>query len=125
MLLSFAQFERAVTGERIRDKIAASKKEGMWMGGVPTLGYAAQDRRLVIVEPEAETVRYIFRRYAALGSVRLLRELDVQGITGKRWTSGAGRSCAGKALSRGALYLMLQNPIHRSPIVPHARPGRA
>src|SRR5271169_4477047 len=82
--ISFAQFEREVTGERICDKIAASKQKGMWMGGVPPLGYAVRERKLIIVEPEAETVRHIFRRYAALGSVRLLqRELETQGITGK------------------------------------------
>src|SRR5271168_4013490 len=87
VLLSFAQFEREVTGERIRDKIAASKRKGMWMGGVPPLGYTATDRKLVVVEAEAETVRHIFRRYAALGSVRLLKEeLEAQGVTGKRWT---------------------------------------
>ena len=68
VLLSFAQFEREVIGERIRDKIAASKKKGMWMGGVPPLGYRAQDRKLVIVDSEAEIVRFIFRRYAELGS---------------------------------------------------------
>ena len=73
MLLSFAQFEREVIGERIRDKIAASKKKGMWMGGVPPLGYGVQDRKLVIVDSEAEIVRSIFRRYAELGSVRLLK----------------------------------------------------
>jgi hypothetical protein len=65
--LSFAQFEREVIGERIRDKIAASKKKGMWMGGVPPLGYRVQDRKLVIVDSEAEIVRSIFRRYAELG----------------------------------------------------------
>src|SRR6267378_2183917 len=74
VLLSFAQFEREVIGERIRDKIAASKKKGMWMGGVPPLGYRAQDGKLIIVESEAETVRFIFRRYAELGSVRLLKD---------------------------------------------------
>jgi hypothetical protein len=74
VLLSFAQFEREVIGERIRDKIAASKKKGMWMGGVPPLGYRAQDRKLVIVEGEAEIVRFIFRRYAELGSVRWLKD---------------------------------------------------
>src|SRR6266478_2931463 len=68
VLLSFAQFEREVIGERIRDKIAASKKKGMWMGGVPPLGYRAQDRKLLIVESEAEIVRCIFRRYAERGS---------------------------------------------------------
>src|SRR6516164_158212 len=70
ILLSFAQFEREVIGERIRDKIAASKRKGMWMGGVPPLGYRVRDRRLVIVDGEAEIVRTIFRRYAELGSVR-------------------------------------------------------
>ena len=80
VLLSFAQFEREVTGERIRDKIAASKKKGMWMGGVPPLGYAVRERKLIIVEREAEIVRHIFRRYAALGSVRLLKqELEAAG----------------------------------------------
>src|SRR5271157_6371894 len=97
VLLSFAQFEREVTGERIRDKIAASKKKGMWMGGVPPLGYAVRDRKLVIVGPEAETARHIFRRYAALGSVRLLQqELEAHGIAGKSWTSVAGRSRGGQ-----------------------------
>ena len=66
VLLSFAQFEREVTGERIRDKIAASKKKGMWMGGYPPLGYDVKDRKLVVNEAEAETVRYIFRRYQEL-----------------------------------------------------------
>ena len=118
VLLSFAQFEREVTGERIRDKIAASKKKGMWMGGVPPLGYAVRDRKLVIVEREAETVRHIFRRYAALGSVRLLQqELETHGITGKSWTSASGRNWGGKPLGRGALYLILRNPIYRGEIV--------
>ena len=118
VLLSFAQFEREVTGERIRDKIAASKKKGMWMGGVPPLGYAVRDRKLVIVEREAETVRHIFRRYAGLGSVQLLKvELDAQGITGKSWTSASGRCWGGQPLGRGALYLILQNRIYRGEIV--------
>src|SRR5450432_2638817 len=77
MLLSFAQFEREVTGERIRDKIAASKKKGTWMGGLPPLGYDVRDRKLVVNEREAEKVRSIYRSYAALGSVRDLKdELD-------------------------------------------------
>ena len=74
VLLSFAQFEREVIGERIRDKIAASKQKGMWMGGVPPFGYRAQDRKLIIVDSEAEIVRFIFRRYAELGSVRWLKD---------------------------------------------------
>ncbi|MDB5397352.1 MAG: putative resolvase [Rhodospirillales bacterium] len=77
ILLSFAQFEREVTGERIRDKIAASKRKGMWMGGVVPLGYDVKDRKLVVNEVEAETVREIFRLYQELGCVRKLkRELD-------------------------------------------------
>lgn len=91
MLLSFAQFEREVTGERIRDKIAASKAKGMWMGGRPPLGYEVRDRKLEIVDAEAETVRHIFARYAELGSVLELRdELAAAGITAKRHVSGAG-----------------------------------
>src|SRR5713226_6403467 len=118
VLLSFAQFEREVTGERIRDKIAASKKKGMWMGGMPPLGYQVRDHKLVIVPGEADTVRHIFGRYLALGSVRLLRdELQVQGVVSKQWTSTSGRSWGGKPIARGALYLMLQNRIYRGEIV--------
>src|SRR5467141_3483404 len=118
VLLSFAQFEREVIGERIRDKIAASKKKGMWMGGVPPLGYQAQDRKLVIVESEAEIVRFIFRRYAELGSVRRLRdELEARSIQSKLRTSAAGGVSGGKPFARGALYLMLQNRIYRGEIV--------
>ena len=118
VLLSFAQFEREVTGERIRDKIAASKKKGMWMGGMPPLGYQARDHKLVIVPGEADTVRHIFRRYLALGSVRLLRdELQVQGVVSKEWTSTSGRSWGGNPIARGALYLMLQNRIYHGEIV--------
>jgi DNA invertase Pin-like site-specific DNA recombinase len=111
VLLSFAQFEREVIGERIRDKIAASKKKGMWMGGVPPLGYRAQDRKLVIVESEAEIVRLIFRQYVELGSVRLLKEeLDTRGIKSKSWTSASGRFIGAKPLSRGALYPDIAEP---------------
>ncbi len=118
MLLSFAQFEREVTGERIRDKIAASKRKGMWMGGLPPLGYRVQDRKLVVVEEEAETVRFIYRRYAALGSVRLLKEeLDRAGILSKVRIDRHGRRTGGVSLARGALYLMLQNRIYLGEIV--------
>ena len=118
VLLSFAQFEREVIGERIRDKIAASKQKGMWMGGVPPLGYQAQDRKLIIVDSEAEIVRFIFRRYAELGSVRLLNdELDARNIQSKLRTSASGRILGGKPFARGALYLMLQNRIYRGEIV--------
>src|ERR1700730_6520794 len=118
VLLSFAQFEREVIGERIRDKIAASKKKGMWMGGVPPLGYGVTDRKLVVIDSEAEIVRLIFRRYAELGSVRLLKdELEACGIKSKSWTSAPGRLRGGKPFARGALYLMLQNLIYRGEIV--------
>ena len=118
VLLSFAQFEREVTGERIRDKIAASKKKGMWMGGYPPLGYDVKDRKLVVNEAEAETVSYIFRRYRELRSVRLLKEhLDQAGIVSKRRLAPDGRPYGGKPFARGALYHMLQNRIYRGEIV--------
>jgi site-specific DNA recombinase len=127
VLLSFAQFEREVIGERIRDKIAASKKKGMWMGGVPPLGYRVEDHKLVILDDEADIVRSIFRRYAELGSVRLLKdELDAQGIKSKSWTSASGRLIGGKPFSRGALYLILQSRIYRGEIVHNGQshPGK-
>jgi site-specific DNA recombinase len=118
MLLSFAQFEREIAGERIRDKIAASKRKGMWMGGNVPLGYDVKDRKLVVNEKEASTVRLIFRRYAELGSVALLRdELDRLGIVSKRREGAGGRLAGGQHFSRGALYLMLQNRIYRGEIV--------
>src|SRR5215472_13924034 len=122
VLLSFAQFEREVIGERIRDKIAASKKKGIWMGGVPPLGYRVEDRKLVVIDSEAEIVRAIFRRYAELGSVRLLKdELEARGINSKAWTSASGRPIGGKPFSRGALYLILQNRAYLGEIVHNGR----
>ena len=89
VLLSFAQFEREVAGERIRDKIAASKKKGMWMGGLPSLGYDVKNRKLVINQEQARTVLHIFQRYVELRSVRALQaELDAAGIRSKRRLSG-------------------------------------
>jgi DNA invertase Pin-like site-specific DNA recombinase len=118
ILLSFAQFEREVIGERIRDKIAASKRKGMWMGGIPPLGYRAEDGKLVVIEREAEIVRDIFRRYAELGSVRLLKDvLDTRGIKSKSRTTALGRCVGGKPFSRGALYHVLQNRLYRGEIV--------
>ncbi len=117
MLLSFAQFEREIAGERIRDKIAASKAKGMWMGGNVPLGYDVRERRLIVNDAEAETVRMIFRRYAELGSVRLLRhELDRLGVVSKRREGAGGVLAGGNRLSRGALYTLLQNPIYRGEI---------
>lgn len=111
VLLSFAQFEREVTGERIRDKIAASKAKGIWMGGFVPLGYDAMDRKLVVNEHEAETVRYIFRRYLELRCVRALQEeIAEKGIRSKAREKSAkyGKSI----LSRGTLYKLLGNPIY-------------
>ena len=113
MLLSFAQFEREIAGERIRDKIAASKAKGMWGGNVP-LGYDVRERKLVVSEAEASTVRMIFQRYAELGSVALLKaELERAGIVSKRREGAGGELAGGKRFSRGALYLMLQNWLYR------------
>ena len=113
MLLSFAQFEREVTAERIRDKIAASKAKGMWMGGTPPLGYKPNGRTLAIIEEHAEIVRDIYRRYAELGNVRLVaEELARDGISSPDRTSGAGRKFGGRQFTRGQLYHMLKNPIY-------------
>ena len=113
VLLSFAQFEREVTGERIRDKIAASKRRGMWMGGTVALGYDVSGHRLVINPAEAETVKGIFQRYLELRSVRLLKDdLDRRGIISKIRLSRNGNRSGGKAFSRGALYELLSNPVY-------------
>src|SRR5664280_457485 len=118
VLLSFAQFEREVTGERIRDKIAASKRKGMWMGGLPSLGYDVKDRKLVVNEAEAATVRHIFQRYLELGTVRSLQaDLHAGGIVSKRRTASDGSPYGGERFYRGALYLILQNRIYRGEIV--------
>lgn len=109
MLLSFAQFEREVTAERIRDKIAASKAKGMWMGGTPPLGYKPDGRSLAVVEEHAAIVRHVFERYLALGNVRQLEaELKGQGIIAPVRTSAGGKQIGGVPFSRGTLYLMLK-----------------
>ena len=113
VLLSFAQFEREVTGERIRDKIAASRKKGLWMGGVVPLGYDAKDRNLVINTTEAETVRTLFRLYGELGTVRRLKEAaDRLGLVTKRRHQSSGRVAGGVPFTRGHLYCLLSNPIY-------------
>src|SRR5690242_2470736 len=113
VLLSFAQFEREVTGERIRDKIAASKKKGMWMGGNIPLGYDANERSLVINPAEAETVRRIFALYRELGCVRRVKEeADRLGLRTKSSTTANGIQRGGKPFSRGHLYTLLSNPIY-------------
>jgi DNA invertase Pin-like site-specific DNA recombinase len=110
VLLSFAQFEREVTGERIRDKIAASKRKGMWMGGVPPLGYDVDNRRLVANEKEARTIRHIFKRFVELGSSTLLvKELRLDGVTSKAWTTQDGRTREGKPIDKSLIYKLLSN----------------
>jgi hypothetical protein len=118
VLLSFAQFEREVTGERIRDKIAASKKKGMWMGGPVPLGYEVRERRLVVNETEAELVRHIMRRYIALGSVNeLIVELATDGHRTKIQQRVSGPHRGGCPFRRGTLYHLLANRIYLGDIV--------
>jgi len=110
ILLSFAQFEREVTGERIRDKIAASKRKGMWMGGVPPLGYDVENRRLVPNEREAKLIRHIFQRFVELGSgTMLVKELKLDGATSKAWTTQDGKTREGKPIDKGLIYKVLNN----------------
>ena len=113
VLLSFAQFEREVTGERIRDKIAASKKKGLWVGGVVPLGYEVNDRKLIVNEEEAATVRLIFSRYLDLGSLSALqRDLREGGIVTRKRTLSSGRAIGGRALTNGPLAYMLRNRMY-------------
>jgi DNA invertase Pin-like site-specific DNA recombinase len=114
VLLSFAQFEREVTGERIRDKIAASKKKGLWMGGFVPLGYRANQRTLVIHEAEAKVVRTIFALYERLGSVlKVEAELQRRGISRPPSTTMASRRVYGaRPFMRGEIYKLLENPIY-------------
>lgn len=114
ILLSFAQFERELIGERVRDKVAASKKKGMWMGGTVPLGYDIKDRKLVVNNTEARTVVDIYRRYLRLKSVRALQlELDAAGIRSKRRVRPNGTEVGNQRFSQGALYLLLQNRTYR------------
>jgi len=117
VLLSFAQFEREVTAERIRDKIAASKKKGLWMGGVPPLGYDPhpdpKTRGLVVNASEAETVRAIFRLYDDLGCLnRVMRRANAAGLRSKLHRFKTGRVQGGNPFSRGQIYALLRNPIY-------------
>ena len=113
VLLSFAQFEREVTGERIRDKIAASKKKGMWMGGPVPLGYDVKDRLLVVNQAEADTVRQIFERYKTHGSIAAtVTHLELIGIKTKRTQSSTGAPRGGIAWTRGGLAHFLTNRVY-------------
>ena len=110
VLLSFAQFEREVTAERIRDKVSASRKKGIFMGGCPPLGYDAKDRKLIVNESEAETVRWIFNRYVELGSVTALRgELERKEIRTKSWQTVSGKQKGGGPWYIGPLRHILRN----------------
>jgi hypothetical protein len=114
VLLSFAQFEREVTGERIRDKIAASKAKGLRMGGHPPLGYDVVELRPVINPTEAERVCGIFQRFLEIGSVTALAaDLEASGIRSKRWINREGVEVGGYVFTRGALQHLLTNPVYR------------
>jgi site-specific DNA recombinase len=118
VLLSFAQFERELAGERIRDKFAASRRKGMWMGGTIPLGYDVRDRKLVTNDEEAERVRMIFRQYLAAGNVaKLGADLERHGVRSKQRTLTSGRVLGGCRFWRGALYHLLQNRIYRGKVV--------
>jgi len=118
VLLSFAQFEREVTGERIRDKVAASKRKGMWMGGNVPLGYDLKDRKLIVNPEEAALVTRIFRRYLEVGCVAKLKaDLDQQRLGSKVRISRRGRTSGGKPYSRGALYHLLQNRLYLGEVI--------
>jgi site-specific DNA recombinase len=113
ILLSFAQFEREVTGERIRDKIAASKKKGMWMGGMVPLGYDLEGRKLVPNQTEAQRVSKIFSLYLELGCVsKLAKQLDCEKIRSKAWITRTGARLGGVPFARGALYDLLRNRLY-------------
>lgn len=127
MLLSFAQFEREVTAERIRDKISASKKKGLWMGAIVPLGYAADGRSLKIAEPDADVVRNIYELYLEHQSVRLVKEaLDKKGLRTPIRNFISGRTHGGAVFSRGHIHSILTNPIYAGRIRHHANvyPGQ-
>jgi DNA invertase Pin-like site-specific DNA recombinase len=113
ILLSFAQFEREVIGERIRDKFAASRAKGMWMGGCPPIGYDVRNRKLVVNKTEADLVRLIFRRLLDLGSATLLiKELNAKGYRTKSWHTQSGKFREGRPFDKGTVYKILQNRVY-------------
>ncbi|MBF0093851.1 MAG: recombinase family protein, partial [Alphaproteobacteria bacterium] len=113
ILLSFAQFEREVIGERIRDKFAASRRKGMWMGGIPPLGYDVKDRHLVVNGAEAVLVRHIFGRFVDLASATaVIKSLNAEGFTTKSWTTQDGTARQGKSFDKGAFYKIVHNRVY-------------
>jgi site-specific DNA recombinase len=113
VLLSFAQFEREVTGERIRDKIAASKRKGMWMGGVPPLGYDVVNRQLIVNDAEAAIVQRIFQEMLTIGSTtQIAANLTAEGITTKAWVTRSGQMHSGSRIDKKYLYKLLRNRLY-------------
>ncbi|NBP40844.1 MAG: recombinase family protein [Betaproteobacteria bacterium] len=113
ILLSFAQFERELAGERVRDKIAASRQRGIWMGGMPPLGYDVADRKLIPNPEEAKIVREMFTRFAAMPSMAsLVRDLRAKGVTSKSWTTAKGIERQGKLITKGYVYKVFKNPVY-------------
>lgn len=113
MLLSFAQFEREVSAERVRDKLAATKAKGMWVGGVPSIGYDLKDKQLVPNEQEAETVRLIFQKYLEFGNIMDVAEwMNEQGYRSKRWKTKKGEERGGKLFGHSAILKILSNPLY-------------
>src|SRR3954449_4657083 len=130
VLLSFAQFEREVTSERIRDKIAASKRKGLWVGGPLPLGYHMKGDKIAVVEDEAERVRLIFRRYLELGGVNaLVRDLRERSIRTKTRLLATGATRGGVLFGRGSLFYLLRNRFYvgevkyKGEILPGEQPG--
>ena len=120
VLLSFAQFEREVIGERVRDKIAASKAKGIWVGGSVPLGYASVNKKLVVVPKDADTVRLIYRRYLELGSIRdLMEDLDRRGIRTRRQILSTGKSRGGIRFEVSSLAHLLRNRFYIGEVVYH------
>ena len=113
ILLSFAQFERELAGERVRDKIAASRQRGIWMGGMPPLGYDVTERKLIPNPAEAQIVREMFQRFAATPSMAtLVRDLRARGVTSKSWTTSKGIERSGKLITKGYVYKVFKNPVY-------------
>jgi DNA invertase Pin-like site-specific DNA recombinase len=126
VLLSFAQFEREVTSERIRDKVAASKKKGIWVGGPLPLGYAMENGKVTVVPEEAERVRHVFGRYLELGSVRaLMRDLKDRNIVSRQRHLKTGVTRGGVAFGCGALFYLLRNRFYMARSTTRARSIRA
>ena len=113
ILLSFAQFERELSGERVRDKIAASRKRGMWMGGMPPIGYDVVDRKLIANPAEAKIIREMFTRFAVTPSMAtLVDDLRARGVTSKSWTTAKGIERKGKLMDKGHVYRIFNSPVY-------------